>query len=90
MVLESVEGDLVRVLLTHVQIEPSNGHRLKLGQDATTGHVSNALAVEVDVVSAVALLHNNLPKRRLESRRQRLLEGIEHTLIERGKITFQF
>ena len=81
--------DLVRVLLTHVQAEPSNGHHLKREKDAAVGRASDALTVEVNIVSAVALLRNNLPKRRLERRRKRLLEGIEHALMERGEITFQ-
>ena len=67
IVLEPAEADLVRVLLARVQTEPSNGHRLKRGQDVTMGRAGDALTIEVNVVSAVTLLRHNLPKRRLES-----------------------
>ena len=54
------------------------------------GRAGDALAVKVDVVSAVALLLDNLPERRLERHRQRLFEGVEHALVKSDQITFQF
>ena len=86
--MEPAEGDLVRVLLAHVQAEPSNDHHRKRRKDTATGRASDALAVEVNVVSTVALPRDNIPKRRLERRRERLLEGAEHALVERGKYDY--
>ena len=71
MVLESAEGDLVRVLLAHVQAEPSNGRCRKHGKDAAAGRASDVLVVEIVVISTVALLCYNLPEQRLERRRKR-------------------
>ena len=84
MVLEPAEAELKGVLFARVQAKPSFGCRFKRGKDATTGCAGDALAVKVNVVSAVALLLDNLPERRLERRRQRLSEDIEHALVKSG------
>ena len=89
MILNQLEGDFVRVLFAGIQAEPRDGHWLECQQDATARRILNVFALSVDIVSALALLPNNLSKRHLEGRCERLLKGVEDALVKVLDFTFQ-